>query len=330
MYKILFFNFNPAASLHLHSGFREAGCEVYHSSSQPGDTDGEILEDRLLAMINLYKPAIIFSYGYWINTVNMEHFCQVVKNAGLFHIHWAIDDPDCFRTLSLPVAKKADLVFTTAREWIEKYQAEGINAHLLQFGCYPPLLRKVPPEDRFRHDIVLLAHNYNLQWNPSYFAYRLNGIRNILQPIVAHGDDIMVWGLWWQDADRIYNLPGENYGGVLPPGNEAGVYSAAKIVLGLQTVGNSLSTLSARTYEVLCCGAFHLSQYSPALESHFQKGIHLEWSTSPLETLELVEFYLRHDAVRQKIAAQGQKEVLKKHTYMHRALSALKVIKKII
>lgn len=53
-------------------------------------------------------------------------------------------------------------------------------------------------------------------------------------------------------------------------------------------------------------------------------------SGSPEETLELVDYYLAHEKERQEIAANGQTEVLKKHTYDQRAaylFSCLKSLK---
>ncbi|NLM87268.1 MAG: glycosyltransferase family 1 protein, partial [Syntrophomonadaceae bacterium] len=45
---------------------------------------------------------------------------------------------------------------------------------------------------------------------------------------------------------------------------------------------------------------------------------HLVWSKSPEETLDLVNYYLQHPQLRQRIARQGQAEVYRKHTYQQR------------
>lgn len=103
-------------------------------------------------------------------------------------------------------------------------------------------------------------------------------------------------------------------------------YSSAKIALGLQTMGNSKTHCSVRTFEIMGCGAFHLSRYSPALEYYFKKGIHMEWSKSADETLEIVKFYLSKERAREKIARKGQQEVYENHTILHRVRSVLDIV----
>lgn len=327
MYRILFYNFNPRSVNNYHLGFRDLGCEIADYSCETPYVDDEKLKSDINKLIDEFRPDIVFSYGWWRGRVNIDVFTQTIREKGVFHIFWAFDDPDCFDIISLPIGRKADLVFTSVAECIDKYKANGIKSHLLLHGCYPPTHRKLPPVDSFKHDIVLLAHNYNVKWDPSYFAFRLNGIKNLLSPLVENDYDVMVWGLWWNESDRIYNLPPKNYGSALPYGMESQVYSSSKIVLGLQTVGNSASHFSVRTFEVLGSGAFHICQYSPALENYFIKGFHMEWTNSPEETLDIVSFYLKHDNLREKVALQGQEEVYRKHTLFHRAHEALQIIK---
>ena len=327
MDRILIINFNPNAWVQIHKGFEELGCTVLNHGAPEGWKDYTCLEQDLNGLLNTFRPDAVFSYGWWINRVNIDAFSRVLAERGILHAYWAIDDPDLFRLISLPMAKKADLVFTTDAGCIDAYKEQGADARFLIYGCNPSVHRRVPPEDAYRHDLVLMAHNYNVWWNPGHFSYRLAGINHILRPLVENDYDLMVWGLWWQDPDRIYHLPDKNYGSALPPGHEAQVYSSAKIVLGLQSVGTSTSMLSIRTFEALCCGAFHLSQYSPALEHYFRKGIHMEWSRSPEETLELADFYLKRDSARERIARQGRREVLEKYTLKHSAASALEVLK---
>lgn len=328
MSRILVYNFNPLSVNNAHLGFEELGYPVLACACQERNLGNDILERELNSLIDSFKPDVVFSYGWWAGRVDIEYFCEIIKQKGIFHVYWAFDDPQCYETISLPVGKKADLLFTSVEESIKDYKNNNVNAHLLVHGCYPPDHKGVAPNLDFKHDLVLLAHNYNIKTNPEYFSYRFNGINNIIRPMVELNYDLMVWGLWWDGPDRIYNLPAKNYGLALPYGLEAAIYSSCKIALGLQSVGDSISHFSVRTFEILACGAFHLSQYSPALEHFFTKGVHMEWSQSPEETIDLVNFYLQHDSLREKIGLQGQQEVLQKHTLKHRAQFAMKIINK--
>lgn len=327
MDRILFYNFNPVSINNAHIGFSSLGYEVFNAECNEPLSDKD-LEKQLSSIIDKFKPDIIFSYGWWRGRLNPVSFCNIIKSKGIFHIYWAFDDPDCFNIISLPIGIHVNLVLTTAVECIPRYRDKGVKAELILHGCYPPYHRTTSADNIYKHDIVMLANNYNVNWDPSYFAFRYNGIENMVKPLVENKYDIMVWGLWWDWADRRYNLPKENYGGHIKYGNEAKIYASSKIALGLQTVGNSESQFSVRTFEALACGVFHLSQYAPALENLFKKGVHMEWTKSAEETIEIVDFYLKDESARTRVALAGQEEVLKHHTLLHRAHSVLELIRK--
>lgn len=328
MYRVLVCCFNPRSVNNIHYGFIDAGCNVKNLNiGFEYMNNQELLKQHLFQAIDELRPDFVFSYGWWKMFVNIDDYISMIKQKGLFHIYWAYDDPDCFEEISLPMASKSDLVFTTVEECIQDYKSRGVHAFLLPLGCYPPLHKRVEPKREFMHDITLLAHNYNIHDNPSYFAYRLKGIYNVLKPLIDKNYDVKVWGLWWTDWNRKYIIPGKNYGGNLPSGNEAAVHSSSKIVLGLQTVGTSKTHFSVRTFEAMSCGAFHLSQYSPALPNYFTKGVHMEWSNSPEETLEIVSYYLKNDDARERVALQGQQEVWEKHTIVQRARSVMETVR---
>ncbi|ATW25385.1 CgeB family protein [Candidatus Formimonas warabiya] len=328
MYKVLVCCFNPRSVDTIHYGFIDAGCVVKNLPIDWTYADKtDLLKQHLIDAIEEIKPDFVYSYGWWDIGIDLDAFIGIIKEKGLFHIYWAYDDPVCFENISLPVALKSDLVFTTVEECIPEYKKRGISAHLMLHGCYPPRHRPVPPCPEFSHDIVLLANNYNIEESPIYQEYRLHGANSMIKSLADHGFDLKVWGLWWTHPDRWFILPEKFCGEFLPKGTEPFVYASAKITLGLQTVGTSKTHFSVRTFEAMGCGAFHLSQYSPALESFFQKGIHLEWSKSAEETLEIAKFYLKKEAARKRVALKGQQEVYEKHTLLHRTKYGLDVIK---
>ena len=315
----------------MHHGFAGIGCEVKNIfiDWKHKDKTG-LLCKKLKKIIESFKPDFVFSYGWWDVGINIEALLDILNEKGIFHAYWAYDDPGCFDCISLPVARRSGAVFTTAKEYIDEYKNRGIDAYLLLHACYKPQNNRVLFQRDFKHDIILLANNYNSYENPGIFKYRIHGINNVLKPLVENNFDIKVWGLWWTDWNRIYVLPGALYGGTVKKGKETPVYSSCKIALGFQSVGTSKTHFSVRTFEAMGFGAFHLSQYSPALENYFMKGVHMEWSKSADETLEIVKFYLKNDTARERIALKGQKEVEEKHTVAHRAKEVLDIVKNYI
>jgi len=183
------------------------------------------------------------------------------------------------------------------------------------FGYNQDIFKKVPSKPEYQHDIVLVANNYN--W-PAYENIQRKAIQDIVKPLIAAGYDIKIWGADWTNPLLEYTIDEKFYGGSISYLETPYVYSSAKIVLGLQNVNTSLTQTSCRTFEIMGSGAFYLTAYTPSHEHYFTNHHHLVWSTSPNETLTLVDYYLKNDSERQAIARQGQTEVLNNHTYAHR------------
>lgn len=88
------------------------------------------------------------------------------------------------------------------------------------------------------------------------------------------------------------------------------VYSRSKIVLNLPVARD----LNFRFFEALSCGALLLTERERnGQEELFQEGVHYVAYGNEQELLEKVEFYLEHDAERERIAKAGWEEVRKKH-----------------
>ncbi len=324
--------FSPQIYNEIHHGFLQAGCEVNDLFIGEAFTKkSDLLVAALTKAIDEFKPDFIYSYGWWKDVADIDAFLDLIESKGIFHVWWAADDPTCFGLASLPPAKRSNLVFTPVEELIPEYSKYGVTAFLQPNACSPHHTA-LPPKDKYRHDLVLVANNYSMRYvdeetrRSIHYKFRVDGIYQVLKPLIDKYKDVKVWGQWWTDFDRAYMLPTAFYGGVLPAEEVPYVYSSSKIALGIQQVGVSKTYVSARTYEVLGCGAFHITQYSPGVENYFKKGVHLEWSDSPEETLELVNYYLTHDDSRKKIGLNGQREVDEKHRLVHRARSVLDII----
>ncbi|SHH59633.1 Spore maturation protein CgeB [Sporobacter termitidis DSM 10068] len=324
--------FSPQIYNEIHHGFLEAGCDVKDLFiGEEFIKRPDLLEAALSSALDEFRPDFVYSYGWWKDIADIDAFLDIIKRRGIFHVWWSADDPTCFGLASLPPAKRSDLVFTPVEELIPEYAKYGVKAYLQPNACSPHHI-KLPPKAEYLHDMALVANNYSMRYvdeetkRSIHYKFRVEGIYQTLKPLVDARKDVKVWGRWWTDFDRAYMLPTAFYGGVLPTEEVPYVYASAKIALGIQQVGVSQTYVSSRTYEALGCGAFHITQYSPGVENYFKKGVHLEWSRSPEETLELANFYLAHDSLREAIALNGQREVDEKHRLIHRAQSVLAVI----
>ncbi len=262
-----------------------------------------------------FQPDFVFTPGWSIWMFDTDQFLQTIAQYNIPHIYWATEDPVFFDLVSSVFAPYSDYVFTPAEECNEKYKKMGIPSSTLMFGYNSDIFTKVPPTPQYKHDIVLVANNYN--WS-AYKNIRRKSIENILEPLIVKGYDIKIWGADWTNPSFDYTIDPKYYGGNIDYLETPYVYSSAKIVLGLQNVNTSLTQTSCRSFEIMGSGAFYLTAYTPSHDHLFSNHYHLVWSNSPQETIKMVDYYLENDSTREAIATQGQKEVLDKHTYFHR------------
>lgn len=313
--KFLFVNSAPIIRYGLGQGFKQAGETV-----KIINTALEYQKDKnfLSKLIDEFKPDFAVTEG---GESLQNILFPALKEKGIKHIYWAIEDPPDFERLSLPFAKNSDYTFTPSQECIGHYKKHGIEAHLLMFACLPSFHKRVKPEKKYMHDIIFVGNNYYRH------SARVWGREIILKPLIARNYNLKVYGNhWWLDPSYGYVLNEEFYGGYLQYEDLPTAYSSVKIVLGMHSVDTCKTMMSMRTYEVLGCGAFFLTQWTPAIENLFENHKHLVWSKSAEETVELVNYFLKHDQEREKIAKQGQEFVYKYHTYLHRANTILNVI----
>jgi len=104
----------------------------------------------------------------------------------------------------------------------------------------------------------------------------------------------------------------------------AEVFSHSRIVFNY-SINNDLNM---RVFEALCSGSMLLTDEAKGsgLSEIFQDKKHLVIYRDENELSELADYYLRHDEERERIAEEGMKEVLSKHTYEHRVKEMMDII----
>jgi MoaA/NifB/PqqE/SkfB family radical SAM enzyme/Tfp pilus assembly protein PilF len=77
---------------------------------------------------------------------------------------------------------------------------------------------------------------------------------------------------------------------------------------------------SVRTFRSLMSGAFVLIRYFPGIEDMFVNHKHLVWFKTHEEGLELIEYYLKHDAERAAVAKAGYEFLLSNHGWRRKTI----------
>lgn len=162
------------------------------------------------------------------------------------------------------------------------------------------------------YDLVFIGNNYS----PS----RLSLLKRL-----ADNFNLKVFGNGWEKT-------GLNYGSPIYGGKFSRTCNRAKICLGvIDPIWADLEAhFSNRLVNTLATRSFFIQAYTLGLENVFTNHKHLVWYTKEEELFQLIEHYLSNEAARERIAAEGQKEVYQKYTYeksIERILSDVKALK---
>lgn len=87
--------------------------------------------------------------------------------------------------------------------------------------------------------------------------------------------------------------------------------------------------VNQRIFDVPAAGAFVLTDWREQMGNLFEPGQEVISYADPEEIPELVEFYLKNPAARQKIALAARKRILAEHTYEHRLLKLIDQMRKV-
>lgn len=132
-----------------------------------------------------------------------------------------------------------------------------------------------------------------------------------VEKLCQDGYDVKVYGNSWEKCPKNYCLVKRGrvqFRGVNCCGEMSKVFNASKIVLSFVREHNK-ELLACRTYEIPACGAFMLHKRTSKTGDVFEEGKEAEFFGSYEEMKEKIDFYLKNDELRKKIAEAGYKKV---------------------
>ncbi|MEA4848338.1 MAG: glycosyltransferase [Clostridiaceae bacterium] len=321
MIRVLFFSHDSKYTLGLPQGFRELDCSVFVLR--------HLSKASIKEAVDHFKPDLMITAGWAYRRHKREHIDELVKKVAkhkIKHLYWATEDPRWTEECSFKCIEiyKPDAVLTIHPDSVSKYQAMGLNAGHLDFGCNPEFNKFAPPSGKYAYDVALVG-NGGKAWK----SYRKDSVQILLKPLVERGYDIAIWGSRWNNFNEVlmgFKIPKHMLKGELPYEETNKVYNSAKIIIGLQ---NDQTILTSRTYEVLGSSGFLLTVPTQSVNKLFVNNVHLTCSYSPEHTVRLADYFLKYDEARKTIARNGQSEVYANHTYKERAGQILKFMQDI-
>lgn len=319
--RILFLESHPMWIHGLPNGFIDCGHEVKIS--------GPLDDLDINKLISEFKPELIITMGWGpenSSTKKQKKIYDSTININVPHVYWATEDPTSAEVFTMPYIRRThpDFVFTICRDMVGYYRRLGIPSEYLDFGYHPKVHYPIEFDPQYYSPVAIVANGYpkKLSYFPNHF--RFQSMKSLIKPLIENNIKINFYGNNWSDMETLLGVevPKEWIRGYIDYTIANKVYSSSDIIIGLQ---NLPTQLTQRTYEVLGSGGFLLTNNTREVNQVFKAGRDLISSSTPEETVELVNYFLQHPKERERIQKYGL-ETVQKHSYKERAVYILKIL----
>ncbi|MBE6022654.1 MAG: hypothetical protein E7231_05385 [Cellulosilyticum sp.] len=262
-------------------GFTALGHDVQKGYPETTQAFTEIIER--------FNPQLIMTLGgpTIYDEYILEYLGETQKNRNYTYVHWDTEGVRHYGFTDKFIQKtRPDILFTVCPIVKEMMSQRGYLTYILPYGVNPKVHYPLNEPTIYDNIYSLIASNYKHRPDD----YRCKSYQTLLDPLLEKHIPIQVRGYGWKaDTERIAKglqvFPFCNYSEI----NK--VYNGAYINLVIQ---NTTEGITRRTYEILGAGGFILSYDSLELRKHFKSGKELLISSSPEETLEIVDYYNTH------------------------------------
>ncbi len=263
-----------------------------------------VLENRIIEINKELKPDLILTAKGELLT---ERVMKTIKKS------WNITAnifPDYLNHWELikKISAYYDFFFTFDNAIIKKLKRIGRkNVYYMPQATQPEKNIKKGK----KYDVSFVG-TYN-KWRENYFT----GLRSL---------DFNIWGdkRWFNSSLKKYVR-----GGRIPLKRMKEIIKKSRININVFFDDETpMEGVSIRPYEITGSGGFLLTQYVKDYDNVFLNKKEIVYFKTPAEMKRYIEFYLKKDDLRNKIAERGYVRTLKDHTYEIRMKQMLIIINK--
>ena len=276
--------------------------------------DLDILNKGLIKRIEHFRPDIFL--GNWGGSYYPETITEIKRLFNVITINWLIDFPG--EPGALEAAIKAvpayDYFFAQSTDALEVHAEHGNKGGMwLNAACDPDIHKPLKLTDEEKK-----KYGSDISFVGSMYPERVELFETLMD------FDLGIWGPGWENLDADSPLRKYIKGSSVTPDTWIKIYNASNIVVnymgyyGENIKEEKVYQASPRVFETLACGSFQIVDAKRDVSALFKSGEHLVCFKKINEVKELVKYYLNHPQERREIAQKGLREVLKKHTYVHR------------
>lgn len=284
------------------TGMRDDGCPLFiNYNLRKMLNDSVVWEDHRSNVAHLSPCMPTDDFGYF----DLHILCDYGEDALGLPLDWELPHPNAYWVSDahlgydyrLKRAKQFDHVFVAQRAFVDRFIADGIPSEKIHYmpHAFEP--------DVYKPISIIKKHDWTFVGYPNS-QHRIS----LLDRFIKEFPD---YYLGWR-------IPGAHGHNELDDVNSK--YNQSRIVINDAVKLD----LNMRVFESLGSGACLLTQHIDELSNLFVPGKHFRVYDTIDDAVHYAKELLSDDELRQSIANEGHKEVMAKHTYMHRTQQILK------
>ncbi|MFC3800533.1 glycosyltransferase [Cohnella sp. GCM10012308] len=282
---------------------------------------------EMLSYAEIYRPdAVLVMNGLHTFPANQREQIEGIRNLGIKTAIWFVDDPYVSGD-SAEIAPSYDFVFTHERSCVARYAELGCaQAYHLPLAADQELFKPMAVEEAYRTDICFIG-----------VAFR-NRVE-LFDSIAGFLKDkkVLIAGSHWDRLSHYGQLSKFVRSGWIEVPETVKYYNGAKIVINMHRTTEPLSdnkntrhweghSINPRTFEIASCGTLQLTDLRPELPEYYRVGQEMASFSNPQELKEIIDYYLRNEEERLKVAARGYRRTRAEHTFVGRVKRLLDTI----
>jgi len=262
--------------------------------------------DILAAQIKYYKPDVLLNHAIDLSSEFFREMKPYVRLMVGSHASPLPGEPD----LSV-----YDLMLSVVDNFVDYFGGLGLRSERLRFAFEPRLLDRLGEPERS----VPVSFVGNLF---SCHAERIRWLEHLSQRIA-----LQVWTGYTNELTE--GSPVRRcLQGVAWGTDMFDVLLKSRITLNSHVDVAEGYAGNLRLFEATGCGALLITDWKKNLHEMFEPGTEILAYQTADECLEMVEYYLSHDAERQALGRAGRRRTLREHTYYQRMQELVAIVEK--
>ncbi len=258
------------------------------------------------AQVKKYKPDVIINLA-------MELVTSRVLNAVKPHVPLIVGQHAAPFTNSMKDLSAYDLVLSSIPHYVDYFQNQGVEGQYFRLGFESTILDTVPTTDERPIDIAFVG---------GFATHHMDGT-NLFNYLA---DQEFTMALYGYGQESLSPKARSFFGGGLYGRDMFELYSRTKIVINRHINISGEYANNMRLYEATGMGSLLITDNKKNLQTFFDMGNDIIPYHSMENCAELIRYYLKDNAERKRIAANGQKRILADHTYFQRMSELTKIV----